>query len=144
MIAPSGWTQNQTSSAHALSNTGPRRFLVVEFDFDSSRSAKKGRLFAKLDRLARDVRDLSAMLLLHLAEKAPLALAVYSGGRSLHGWFYCGAVADEKVCRFFEYALRLGAGSANWCRSQFVRMPDGLRDGMTRQSVYFFNPAVVK
>jgi hypothetical protein len=144
MTAPRGRTRDQKTSAHTLSNTGLRRFLVVEFDFDASGSAKEERLFAKLNRQARDVRDLSAALLLHLAEKAPLALAVYSAGKSLHGWFYCGGVADERVCGFFEYALRLGADSANWSRSQFVRMPDGLRDNGRRQTVYFFNPAVVK
>jgi hypothetical protein len=144
MTARRGRTRNQKTSAHTLSNTGPRRFLVVEFDFDASRSSEETRLFAKLDKQARDVRDLCAALLLHLAEIAPLALAVYSGGKSLHGWFYCAGVPDEKVCHFFRYALSLGADGAHWNRSQFARMPDGLRDGVTRQSVYFFNPAILK
>ena len=90
------------------------------------------------------MRDLCAALLLHLAEKAPLALAVYSGGKSLHGWFYCAGIAEEKVSRFFRYAVSLGADPANWNRSQFARMPDGLRENGKRQTVYFFNPAVVK
>jgi hypothetical protein len=90
------------------------------------------------------VRDLSAALLLHLAEKAPLAVAVHSGGKSLHGWFYCAGVAEDKVSRFFHYAVSLGADSANRNRSQFARMPDGLRKSHTRQTVYFFNPKVVK
>ena len=42
------------------------------------------------------MRDLCAALLLHLAEKAPLALAVYSGGKSLHGWFLLRGVAEER------------------------------------------------
>ncbi len=143
MTAPRGPTQQQKLSAHALSNTGARRFLIVEFDFDASTS-EEARLLAGLRTAGRDVYDLCAALLLHLAEKAPLALAVYSGGKSLHGWFYCDGVAEERVSCFFRYAVSLGADRANWNPSQFARMPDGLRDNRKRQTVYFFNPAVVK
>jgi hypothetical protein len=92
----------------------------------------------------RDVRDLCAALLLHLAEKVPLTLAVHSGGKSLHGWFYCAGVPEEKVRGFFNYAVSLGADQANWTPSQFARMPDGLRENGRRQTVYFFNPELVK
>ena len=122
------------------SNTGPDRFLVVEFDFNSTNSTEEGRLLERLAIEGQDLRDLCAALLLHLAEKAPLALAVYSGGKSLHGWFYCAGIAEEKVLGFFGYAVSLGADSANWNRSQFARMPDGLRENGKRQAVYFFNP----
>jgi hypothetical protein len=144
MTAPRGLTQQGKLSAHALTNTGPRRFLVVEFDFDASNSDEEARLFERLDSEGRDVRDLCAALLLHLAEKAPLALAVHSGGKSLHGWFYCADAPEEKVLRVFNYAVSLGADRANWTRSQFARMPDGLRENGRRQTVYFFNPEVVK
>ena len=144
MAARRGLTQKHRLSYHALSNTGLRRFLIVEFDFDSSNSAEEARLLEKLATVARDVRDLCAALLLHLAEKAPLTLAVYSGGKSLHGWFYCAGVPEEKVWRFFRYAVSLGADRANWTRSQFARMPDGLRENGRRQTVYFFNPEIVK
>ena len=80
MTAPRGLTQQHKWSAHALSNTGPRRFLIVEFDFDASNSAEEAHLLERLAAEGRDVRDLCAGLLLHLAEKAPLALAVHSGG----------------------------------------------------------------
>lgn len=92
MTAPRGLTRQGRLSAHALSNTGMRRFLNVEFDFDASQSANEARLLERLALQGRDVRDLCAALLLHLAEKAPLALAVYSGGKSLHGWFYCAGI----------------------------------------------------
>lgn len=144
MTAKQGVTKNGRSSAHTLSNTGPRRFLIVEFDFDAENSAEEARLLGKLKSERRDACDLCAALLLHLAEKAPLALVVYSGGKSLHGWFYCSGVPGEKVAPFFRYAILLGADPANWCRSQFARMPDGLRDNGRRQAVYFFNPAVAK
>lgn len=144
MAAPRGLTQQRKVSAHALSNTGPRRFLIVEFDFNASNSDEEARLLERLAAEGRDVRDLCAALLLHLAEKAPLALAVHSGGKSLHGWFYCADVPEEKVLRVFNYAVSLGADRANWTRSQFARMPDGLRENGRRQTVYFFNPDVVK
>ncbi len=144
MTAPRGLTQGQQLSPHVLSNTGPRRFLIIEFDFDTSNSAQEARLLGRLATECRDVRDLCAALLLHLAEKAPLALVVYSGGKSLHGWFYCAGVAEEKVSRIFRYAVYLGADRANWNPSQFARMPDGVRENGRRQTVYFLNPAVVK
>ena len=144
MTAPQGLTQRRRLSAHALSNTGPRRFLIVEFDFDASNSAEEAQLLRRLATEGRDVRDLCAALLLHLAEKAPLALVVYSGGKSLHGWFYCAGTTEKKVSRFFWYAVSLGADRANWNRAQFARMPDGLRENGKRQTVYFFNPGVVK
>ena len=124
MTARTGLTQDGKQSAHALSITGRRRFLVVEFD--------QGNV------------DDHAALLWHLAQKAPLALVVHSGSKSLHGWFYCLGQADEKLRRFFSYAVSLGADPATWTRSQFVRMPDGLRDNAEPQVVYYFNPEVVK
>jgi hypothetical protein len=144
MTAKQGLTREGKLSAHALSNTGPRRFLIVEFDFGASNSDEEAGLLERLATEERDVRDLCAALLLNLAEKAPLALAVHSGGKSLHGWFYCAGVPEETLWGFFQYAVLLGADRANWTRSQFVRMPDGQRKNRRRQTVYFFNPEVVK
>jgi hypothetical protein len=144
MTARWGLTREGKLSAHALSNTGPRRFLVVEFDFHASNSAEETRLLERLSTEGRDVRDLCAALLLHLAERAPLALVVHSGGKSLHGWFYCAGVPEERVWRTFQYAVSLGADPANWTPSQFARMPDGLRKNGSRQTVYFLNPEVLR
>jgi hypothetical protein len=124
MTARTGYTQEGKESAHALSITGPRRFLVVEQDGGTI--------------------DEQAALLLHLAERAPLALAVYSGSKSIHGWFYCAEQPEEKLHGFMRYAVSLGADRATWTRSQFVRMPDGTRDNGERQTVYFFNLGVLK
>jgi hypothetical protein len=144
MSAKQGVTREGKMSAHALSNIGPRRFLIVEFDFEAGTSEEEALLLDSLAAEGRNVKDLSAALLLHLAEKAPLALAVYSGGKSLHGWFYCAGVAEERVWCTFQSAVSLGADRANWARSQFARMPDGLRENGSRQTVYFLNPEVVK
>jgi hypothetical protein len=144
MTARHGATKEGKVSAHAVSNTGPRRFLIVEFDFEAAASEEEAHLLDSLAVEDRDVKDLCAALLLHLAERAPLALALHSGGKSLHGWFYCAGVAEERVWRTFQYAVSLGADRANWTASQFTRMPDGLRENGSRQTAYFLNPEVVK
>jgi hypothetical protein len=123
MSAITGRTKDDRESTHTLDNTGPRRFLVCEFD-------------------QGDVDD-HAALLLHLAESAPLALVVHSGSKSLHGWFPCKERTEEQLHRSMSRAVSLGADPATWCRSQFVRLPDSTREGGNRQVVYYFNPEVI-
>jgi hypothetical protein len=120
MTARTGKTQDDKFSAHALSITGPRRFLVIEQD--------------------NGLIDEQAAILLHLAQFAPLALAVHSGGKSIHGWFVCGNECEATLLAFMRYAVGLGADPATWTRSQFVRMPDGCRNDGKRQSVFYFDP----
>ncbi len=67
MISRMGCTQGGKESAHTLDNTGPRRFLVIGQDAGTA--------------------DEQAAVLLHLATRTPLALAVHSGSKSIHGWF---------------------------------------------------------
>ena len=124
MSARTGHTQNGKESEHTLENTGPRRFLVIEQDSGSV--------------------DEQSVILLHLAERAPLALAVHSGSKSIHGWFYCANQPEERLRVFMRYAVSLGADQATWTRSQFVRMPGGTRESGEPQVVYFFNPGVVR
>jgi hypothetical protein len=62
----------------------------------------------------------------------------------LHGWFYCAGQLDEKVEKFFRYAVSIGADPATWTLCQLVRMPDGLRDNGKRQRVMFFNPKSIQ
>jgi hypothetical protein len=124
MTASIGRTQDGHESAHALESTGPRRFLVIEQDGGTM--------------------DEQAAVLLHLAQHAPLVLAVHSGSKSIHGWFYCLGQPEEKLRGFMRYAVSLGADRTTWARSQFVRVPDGARDNGRRQTVYFFNPGVLK
>jgi hypothetical protein len=124
MRARTGRTQDGKKSAHTLEATGRRSFLVIEQDSGTV--------------------DEQSAVLLHLAERAPLALSVYSGSKSIHGWFYCVDPPEEKLRGFMRYAVSLGADSATWTRSQFVRMPDGVRDNGERQTVYFFNSGVLK
>jgi hypothetical protein len=125
MIKWVGHTQNGRESAHTKDATGTRRFLVIEQD--------------------RGTIDEQAAILWHLACRAPLALAVHSGGKSIHGWFYCSGQDEEKVLRpFMRLAVSLGACHSTWTKSQFVRMPDGARADGRRQAVYYFRPEVIK
>ena len=124
MSKPRGLTQDDRESAHTLDNTGPRLFLVIEFDEGTA--------------------DEHAAILLHLALRAPLALSVHSGNKSLHGWFYCAGQTEEVLRPFMRYAVSLGADRATWTRCQFVRMPEGRRANGKRQTVFFFNPGVVR
>lgn len=124
MTSVYGTTKEGKKSQHALSNTWPRRFLVIEQDAGTQNE--------------------QASVLAYLASRAPLVLAVFSGSKSIHSWFYCAGQTEERLRSFMNYAVSLGADSATWTCSQFVRMPDGSREGGARQAVYFFNPGVMK
>jgi hypothetical protein len=99
MCARFGHTQEGKESEHTLENTAPRRFLVLEQDAGSE--------------------DEQAAILLHLAQRGRLSLIVHSGGKSLHGWFFCEGVRDEELRSFMSHAVALGADRATWTRSQF-------------------------
>jgi len=124
MSALRGLTKEGKESAHCLANTGPRRFIVVEFD--------------------RSTIDFQAAALLHLSKFLPLACAVHSGSKSVHGWFYCQPFPEVKTWKFFRYAVSIGGDRATWTRSQFVRLPDGTRDNGKVQNVYYLNPAALR
>jgi hypothetical protein len=149
MTAVTGLTTAGKVSRHSLCSTGPRRFLVDECDFsiyarDGKSEMEVAPLIRKLEKQGIGIADMCAAVLLHLAEYAPLVLVVHSGGKSLHGWFYVQDQPEKKVLQFMRYACSLGADHMTWTRSQFVRMPDGMRDNVRRQTVYFYNPGLLK
>ena len=111
-------------SAHCLSNTGARTYLVVECD--------------------QGDRDTQAAVIRHLAKTAPLTMVVDSGGKSLHAWFHCKGQPEDRLRAFFRVAVTLGGDPATWTRSQFVRMPLAIRDNGKLQAVHFFNHANAK
>ena len=119
MLAPTGITQDGKESAHTKDNTGPRMYVVLDFDDPPS--------------------EQHASLIVHLAQYAQLTLALKSGGKSLHAWFTGGS--DREMLRFFTYAARCGADPVLWRNSsQFVRLPLGHRDQQILQEVLYFNP----
>lgn len=122
MIGPSGKNLNGEVSHRCLENTGPRRWLVIEFDTGTA--------------------DEQAALHWHLDQAAEamgwprLALAVHSAGKSLHGWY--GLADDEAAAEsLMAYARTLGADTATWNRCQLVRLPGGTRGGK-KQEVHFW------
>jgi hypothetical protein len=107
-------------SGHTLDNTGPRHYLVTEFDSGS--------------------QDEQAALIWRLKGYAPLVAVVHSGGKSLHAWWHCQGVDTAVVHRFFAFAVSLGADPTTWTRSQFVRLPEGWRaDKQARQACFYLN-----
>ncbi len=84
MMARTGLTQEGHESEHSLENTGPRRFLIIEQDSGPA--------------------DEQAAVLLHLAQLAPLALAVHSGSKSIHGWFLADDEPEDNLRAFMRSA----------------------------------------
>jgi hypothetical protein len=149
MTAIRGMTAEGKQSYRSLGNVGPRKFLVVEFDFvEKGEDGKDTPAAPMLRRLALcgvAVADLCAAVHGELAKLRPLALVVHSGGKSLHGWYPCNGDAEEPIMfRFMRYAVSLGADTATDVRVQLVRMPDGIRGNGKRQRVLYFNPAVLR
>jgi hypothetical protein len=146
-------TQSGTLSEHSKAGTGERAFLVLEFDFSKTTPKGKPTIFAPLlERCETEgltALDVQAALLTHLATERRLFMTVFSGGKSLQGWFPCRGEDEERLHTWFNTsAMRLGACSSTWCVSQFVRMPDGTRapnrEGKSvRQTIEFYNPTVL-
>jgi hypothetical protein len=141
MSARVGITRDGKQSPRTITNTGPRRFLVIEFDFkpnDSTADAHLAEIGARHGLLHS--RDLCACLLHRLAAFAPMALVVWSGGKSLHGWFPAINASEETLNLLFHYACLIGADRTTWTSSQFVRLPYGQRDNGKIQMPIYFNP----
>ncbi|RBP35670.1 hypothetical protein DES53_12038 [Roseimicrobium gellanilyticum] len=147
MKATTGLTKLGRSSARSLDNIGPREFLVIECDFcwgdQNGKDSADRPLLESLREKGLSIADLCASILLKLAENAPLALVVSSGGKSLHGWFPCKGFSDAQLLPFMKFAVSLGADPATWVPCQMVRMPDGTRDNGARQQVLYFNREVL-
>lgn len=114
MMGPGGIGLDGKRTHRCLDNTGPRRWLVIEFDSGS------------IDQQAALHWHLRAC---SLAMKWPqLRLSVHSAGKSLHGW-YGPCESDERQAReLMEYAAILGADApAGWNRCQLMRLPGGSR-----------------
>jgi hypothetical protein len=124
MSAVKGLTLQRKESYHTLNNTGPRQYLVTEFDSGN---------------VAEQLR-----VILHLrnhgptpgADVLPLKMVLHSGGKSIHAWWEAAAFDPTD---FFRRAVVLGADPHTWLKSQFVRMPDGWRKDKARvQHILYF------
>jgi len=121
MTSRTGRTQNGKLSAHALSNTGDRRFLVAAFSTGSL--------------------DSDAALVLHLAIGAPLALVGQNGDKGLDAWFLMEHYRPESQLQWFRHAVALGANAGMWPRSSWARLPEGTTEGGKKHAVSFLDPA---
>jgi hypothetical protein len=148
MLARVGLTQRGTEAGRCLSNTGPRRFLVTEFDFkrvkpDGVTPTIWVPLIDLWESRGITAQDAAAAIILHLvAIPAPLVMVVYSGSVSLHAWWLTAGVSEEEGSRlkkFMRYAAWLGADTQTYTRSQFVRMPNAVRETGTKQTVHYLD-----
>jgi hypothetical protein len=118
MSSRRGLTDEGRLSRRCNANTGPVVYQVIEFD--------TGTL------------DEQAKLLMHLAKFARLRLVVFSGGKSLHGWYDVRRFTDAKLERFRGRAVSLGADRAMFTPCQLARTPHARRDTGVTQEVVFF------
>ena len=146
MLYPCDFTQENELSEHTKSATARRVYQVVEFDFAERDKNGKETIWAQLVRKWRankiEIADACASLILYLRKQlSTLSCCTHSGGKSLHGWF---RVLDKlnlsQQREFMNLAVSLGADRATWVESQFVRIPDGLRDNGCRQTCYYLDP----
>ena len=120
MSKPFGLTQENRQSAHCLDNVGPRTYLVIEFD--------------------RGTIEEHANILWFIGGYLPLFMMVYSGGKSMHGWYYVKDLPESTIKNTFTTAVELGADPKMWSKCQFTRLPCG-RNNKThkKQVVTFFD-----
>lgn len=121
--------------AWSKDNTASRRMVVVEFDpvGGPDSSAPAGALLTIPGQAA---------LHLTLSATLPVACVVFSGSRSLHGWYCVEGKTVEQVAEFLRLAARLGGDPAPMRnRAQLVRLPGGTRSSGEYQRICYFDPA---
>jgi hypothetical protein len=123
MTALIGINQDGNTSTRCLGNaTTNRIYQVIEFDEGS------------LDEHAAILSSLHC-------GRAPLILVVWSGSKSLHGWFDVRQLSTAGKRELFAEACRAGADRSLWDPCKLVRMPGGIRrNNSQKQAVLFFNP----
>jgi hypothetical protein len=143
MLENGGYTQEGDWSSHCLAATAGRVYQVVEFDFTAlDRKGNPTPWTGAIEHWKASgitIADAEAALHLHLSEHMPLACVTSSGGKSLHGWYNVFDLSEDDQHAFMEHAVALGADRATWVRSQFVRMPDGLRENREGQTCFYLN-----
>jgi hypothetical protein len=125
MRAPHGLSRQGRPGPRTLDNAclpDDRRYIVIEFDTGDAPEAQ--------------IRLLSA---LHTME-ASLTLAVFSGGKSIHGWFNVAGLRPSDKLRAFRRGVLLGCDASLWDPSKLVRMPGGLRASGVHQEILHWEP----
>jgi hypothetical protein len=145
MLRAFGYTQEGKLSQHTKEATARPIYQPVEFDFTEYDDDGNETIWAPSIRKWKTegltVFDATAALILYLARLLPLFLIVFSGNKSLHGWFLVQGMTSEARKGFMDEAIKLGACSSTAGKSQFVRIPGGRRQNGAEQTVFYFNPA---
>ena len=115
-----GKTQEGKNSCRCRENAGHWNYQVVEFDDEPS-------------------HDNQAKFLFELRKHLPLVMVLNSGGKSLHAWFRCPDDNPNKLSKFVDYALFLGADPKIKQPEQLFRAPNQMRDNGNRQQVLYFD-----
>jgi len=115
-----GKTQEGKISCRCRENAGHWNYQVVEFDDEPS-------------------HDNQAKFLFELRKHLPLVMVLNSGGKSLHAWFRCPDDNPNKLSKFVDYALFLGADPKITQPEQLFRAPNQMRDNGNRQQVLYFD-----
>ena len=107
-------------SSRSNDNVGPQVYQVIEFD--------------------NGCLDEQARLHLHLRQFVPLAAVVYSGSKSLHGWYQVKGLGGARLSQFLHYCAALGADKATYVPCQLVRTPNAIREpGGAKQEVLYLD-----
>ena len=145
MNAREGVNQGDRPSKRCASMISKRQYLVVETDF---RADDPGAAPTPIGELMRDnphlptPKELSAAVAHRLLDLGwPIALILFSGGKSCHVWLSTWQDdGDEQAAKMFAYAASLGADPALWTTCQLVRCPEGRREDGREQPVLYIDP----
>src|SRR5215472_1099847 len=108
-------------AVRCLKNTGQRWFLVIEFDHTPS-------------------QDDQIRLHFELAKYRELRMLIFSGNKSIHGWYDVYQQPKKESKEVMKTATRLGADPMTWIRCQYVRFPGGINSKTrTRQEIIYYN-----
>lgn len=145
MNAREGVNQEGRVSKRCASMITKRLYLVIETDFRADESGAAptpiGELLKANPRLPTP-KELSAGVAHHWLDLGwPVALVLFSGGKSCHTWLATWQDEDdEQAAKMFRYATALGADPALWTTCQLVRCPEGRREDGREQPVLYCNP----
>jgi hypothetical protein len=119
-----GTTMAGKISARCRDNAGSLRFQVVDLDDEP------------------DFDD-QARILWHLKEFLPLIMILYSGNRSLHGWYLASECPAGRMGLFRSHAALLGADASLYRPEQAARTPNQMRDGENKQEVWYLDDQIL-
>jgi hypothetical protein len=109
-------------------NAAERMWIVVEFDH--------GTLEEQLRKLC---------WLDQIDPNFSLAIVVFSGNKSLHGWFPCYRLPINRLINFYRIATSIGADGAMASNVQVTRLPGGLnRSTFELQEVWHYDRMVIE